>query len=97
MNKFNVLKCVSVFAALAMSGCQQYLDRNEGVTSFAGNSQAANEAKMVVDPWPRNVENTDIPADGQRMANTIDKYKNAHAPDAQADTGDVDIFLGPQN
>ena len=96
MNKSNMLKCILVLAALAVSGCQQYLARNEGVTSFAGNAHAANEAKMVVDPWPANVDNTDIPADGQRMADAVQKYKTANAPDAKKETGDVDIFLGPK-
>ena len=95
MNNFKALSCILVTSSLGLAGCQQYLDRSDGVTSYAGNHLAANEAKMVVDPWPRNVDNTDIPADGQRMSDTVRKYKTAHENE-EADDSPVQVFLGTQ-
>ncbi|TPM37256.1 hypothetical protein [Mesorhizobium sp. B2-3-4] len=47
-----------ILAALA-SGCtsDDYV-RNEGVTSGAGDAQAANTVMQMVDPWKYGVQNT---------------------------------------
>ena len=62
--------------ASTLTGCAEYPSRHEGVTSFAGESLAANEAVSVVDIWPEGFENTDIPTDGKRQARAIEKYRN---------------------
>ncbi|MCC0031870.1 MAG: hypothetical protein H6890_01830 [Brucellaceae bacterium] len=45
----------------ALSGCNHdSYQRNEGVTSYAGNAIAANTAMQMVDPWPEGVGDTDL-------------------------------------
>lgn len=70
--------------ALATSGCQSDLVRHDGVTTFAGNSHPANEAKMVADPWKRNAYNDHLHGDGQRLGDVVKRYKTAHGEDATA-------------
>jgi len=96
MNNFKSLRGFVIFAALSVSGCQQYLERTDRVTLGAGNSLAANEARMVVDPWPRNVDDTHIHADGQRMSDTIRKYKGYHATEAPASGNTIELVLPTQ-
>ena len=81
MNNNKILTSVLLAGCLGVTGCQQYLERREGVTTHAGNQLAANEANMVVDPWPKHVDNTDIDTDGKRSADIVGKYKSAHAPE----------------
>jgi len=78
MSNFKNLKMLSLFALLITGGCQNYLDRHDGVTTFAGDAQAANEIKMVVDPWNPNAENTHIDTDGKRASDAIVRYRNAN-------------------
>ena len=66
-----LLACVT-----SLTGCNQYLSRHEGITSFAGEALAANEAISVVDTWPDGFDNTDIPTDGKRQAAAIKRYRN---------------------
>jgi len=82
---FNIkqLNIISLTGLLFVAGCQSNLERHDGVTSYAGNSNAVNEAKMVVDPWNPNSENTDIHTDGRRAADAIDRYRNANAGEAE--------------
>lgn len=72
-------KLAGMLTLLPLAACQQYLDRSEGVTSFAGNQLAANEAKMVDDPWPRYAEETHIHHDGQRLSGAVTKYRSANS------------------
>ena len=78
------IKLAGMLALLPLAACQQYLDRSEGVTSFAGNQLAANEAKMVDDPWPRYAEQTHIHHDGQRLSGTVTKYRSANSTKTSA-------------
>ena len=74
------------FAAQAMVICclafpwddpfVQYFERKDGVTVGAGNAKAVNSATHIIDPWPRNVGNTRIPGDGQRMSGAIERYRD---------------------
>jgi len=63
-------------AAVLLSGCQQYFSRHEGVSSFAGETNAHNQAISVVDTWPDGFDNTSIETDGQRQAAAVERYKN---------------------
>ncbi|WP_425356540.1 hypothetical protein [Zhengella mangrovi] len=50
-----------------MAGCtHEAYQRNEGVTSFAGDAIAANTVMQMVDPWPRGVEETDLETPAER-------------------------------
>jgi hypothetical protein len=55
---------------------EPYLERLEGVTASAGDAKDVNAVTHMIDPWPRNVRNRRIPANGQRMAGAIDRYRN---------------------
>ena len=95
MKTSNALKLISLAAVLALGGCQQSLERNDGVTTTAGNSLAVNQAITTVDPWPRNAENTDISGDGQRLGDTVTKYKTANTPeDDSGNANDLAAVFG---
>lgn len=86
------LTLAALMAALALCGCaggqsaddrfQAYVLRIQPVTATAGDAQAVNEATHVIDPWPRYVRNTRIPADGARGVNAVNCYE--HSKDATA-------------
>ncbi|MFK5978965.1 MAG: hypothetical protein QM488_08785 [Rhizobiaceae bacterium] len=68
---------VLLASVTTLTGCNpQYLSRDEGITSFAGESLAVNEAISVVDTWPDGFDNTDIPTNGKRQAAVIKRYRN---------------------
>ncbi len=81
MSNFKPLKIASLSVFLAAGGCQNYLERHDGVTTSAGDAHAINEAKLVVDPWNPNADNTDIHTDGKRASDAVDIYKNANNPE----------------
>lgn len=74
MNKNNMLRTTAIGLIFMLGGCT-YLDRTEGVTSFAGDSQAINAAKQTVDPWNKNAYNNQIEGDGERLGETAKRYK----------------------
>jgi hypothetical protein len=53
---------------------QQYVQRADKVTLTAGNAEEVNTRIQETDPWPRNVGNTRIAADGKRMADAVYRY-----------------------
>ena len=53
---------------------QQYVQRADKVTLTAGNAQEVNTRIQETDPWPPNVGNTRIAADGKRMADAVYRY-----------------------
>jgi hypothetical protein len=55
---------------------QQYAQRSQKVTLSAGNTQETNLAIHTIDPWPRYVANKRIPANGQRMAGAVERYRD---------------------
>jgi hypothetical protein len=72
-------------ATLLLAGCsvppwddvvEQYAARKDTVTLSAGNAPRTNEAVHTIDPVPPNAFNTQIPADGQRMAGAVERYKD---------------------
>lgn len=63
-----VLATIGALAAAAtmLSGCLSAEDKDlEGITLAGGNAIAINSALQVIDPWPANVQDTDlkVPAD----------------------------------
>lgn len=53
-----------------------YLQRTEGVTLGAGDAMHVNAASQMLNPWPQNVRNQRIPANGQRMVGVIQRYQD---------------------
>lgn len=70
-----------------LTGCNQYLSRDEGITSFAGEAMAANEAISVVDTWPDGFDDTNIPTNGKRQAAAIQRYRNPKVASAADSNG----------
>lgn len=68
--------------ACALSGCQAYTERHDGVTSFAGNSNAVNNAKMVEDPWKRKAYNDHLHGDSERLGDAVKRYKTSNSPES---------------
>ena len=54
---------------------QPYVQRADKVTLSAGNAQEVNTRIHEVDPWPRNVGNTRIAVNGERMARAVERYR----------------------
>lgn len=77
MNKTPLLFAGILLASVTtLTGCNQYLSRDEGITTFAGEALAANEAISVVDTWPDGFDDTNIPTDGKRQAEMVRRYRN---------------------
>jgi hypothetical protein len=69
---------------------QQYNQRVDKVTLSAGNAKEVNTRIHQVDPWPRYVANTRIPANGERMARAVERYrKQGPRPLTTESTGTV--------
>ncbi len=66
----------------ALSGCQAYSERHDGVTNFAGDAQAINEVKMVSDPWKKKAYNDHLHGDGERLGDVVKRYKTAHGEES---------------
>ena len=86
-----LLNTTALGLVLFATGCQTYFDRRDTIESYSGEANAVNEAKMVVDPWPRNVDNVDIPGDGQRLGDAVERYKGANSPESA--NGEATLLL----
>jgi hypothetical protein len=69
-----------LLAALACAapllGCtHQYVDRRDSVSFAAGDAMAANRVAQMVDPWPAEAANRNIPHNGQRMQRAVERYR----------------------
>jgi hypothetical protein len=81
------IRCIIGWAALAASlGCSeawawdqdpaaQYFERKDTIVSGAGDARDVNAATHIIDPWPRYVGNRQIPANGDRMARAVKRYR----------------------
>jgi hypothetical protein len=73
-------------APLAVAGCSStvafddpfsdYLQRTALVSTTGGDAQAANVAMQTATPWPRYANDTNIPANGARIAKVITRYES---------------------
>jgi hypothetical protein len=68
-----------LIAAMSLSGCSDYLQRQDTVTFSAGEAQAWNRTVHVADPWPPHSGNTRIDGDGQRVSRVIEGYRKGDA------------------
>jgi hypothetical protein len=92
INIIRTLAAVAVAAAAA--GCwpygnegAQYFHRSDTITLSAGNAKDVNAATHVIDPWPRNVHNRRIPANGERMVGAVQRYQRSGAARSQGQIG----------
>jgi hypothetical protein len=76
----SMMKKTFPFAALflitsTLTGCGDYMSRRETLSPHAGDAVAANKVIHTIDPWPRASQNTNIPANGERMQRVIESYR----------------------
>jgi hypothetical protein len=57
-----------------------YLQRSDKIYAGAGDSKDVNAATHVIDPWPPNVGNRNIPGNGERMVGAIERYRELREP-----------------
>jgi hypothetical protein len=79
--------------AAALAACSQgvpfddptaeYTQRTMLVSTSGGDAQAANTAMQTASPWPRNVMNTSIPANGPLMVKAIQRYESGSSSSGQ--------------
>ena len=90
--------------AAALGGCSpgvpfddptaEYTQRTMLVSTVGGDSQAANTAMQTATPWPRNVMNTNIPGDGQRMVKAVERYESGSSASDQSSQSQASGGLG---
>lgn len=69
-----------------------YLQRSDKIYAGAGDAKDVNAATHMVDPWPRNVGNRNIPANGERMVGAMTRYRDTtKLPQAPAPIFPVEI------
>jgi hypothetical protein len=91
----SALAIVALSLPMAFSGCAstqafdapfaEYQERTIMVATTGGDSLAANTSLQTATPWPRYADDTNIPADGARMANVVKRYENGGS-DSSAQT-----------
>ena len=88
---------ISFLAAfLTVAGCSStvgfddpfadYLQRTALVSTTGGDSQATNIAMQTATPWPRYANDTNIPANGARIAKVITRYESGSAGGGASDS-----------
>jgi uncharacterized membrane protein YgcG len=83
-------------ASLAVAGCSStvgfddpfadYLQRTALVSTTGGDAQSANIAMQTATPWPRYANDTNIPANGARIAKAITRYESGSASSSGGDS-----------
>jgi hypothetical protein len=87
----------SLAAGLGVAGCSStigfddpfadYLQRTPLVATTGGDAQAANVAMQTATPWPRNANDTNIPANGARLVKVINRYESGSSGSGASDSG----------
>jgi hypothetical protein len=100
----SALAIVALSLPIAFSGCAStqafdapfadYQQRSIMVATTGGDSLAANTALQTATPWPRYANDTNIPADGARMANVVKRYEGG-ASDSGAQAPSYGGASGP--
>ncbi len=53
-----------------------YFHRTDTIAVGAGDAKNVNAMSEIVDPWPRNVRNRRLPANGARMTGAVQRYED---------------------
>jgi len=54
----------------------QYIQRSDTITFGAGDAKEVNSGTQVIDPWPPYVGNRQIPGNGERMSDAVQRYRD---------------------
>lgn len=71
-------KTMAIASLILLAGCQEYLTRSDMVSPYTGNAATTNRTLQTVDPWPRYVYDTNLTTSGERQADAIRNYHEAH-------------------
>jgi hypothetical protein len=92
----SAMAIATLAASAAVAGCSStigfddptadYLQRTALVSTTGGNAQAANIAMQTATPWPRYANDTNIPANGARIAKVITRYESGSASSSGGDS-----------
>ncbi|MBI1385111.1 MAG: hypothetical protein GC150_09395 [Rhizobiales bacterium] len=80
------------FALLALlAGCQEYLDRRDGLTRHSGDAPHLNAHTHAIDPWPPASRVHYPPMDGERARRAVDRYRTNQTfkPNQQGTTDSI--------
>ena len=75
---------LTVFAALASGGCEDYLDRRDAVTLGAGDAIAVNKATQTINRWPRVAQQDRWLSDGERARMAVHRYRTGTVKDPKS-------------
>ncbi|MGI9402407.1 MAG: hypothetical protein ACR2O0_14225 [Rhizobiaceae bacterium] len=92
MNRIIPLTVV-VAASTMLTGCYQYLARQDFISPNTGNSVAQNRALQMRDPWPHYVYDTNIYTNGQRQADAYNNYATAKEETAAEELQAVQLVV----
>jgi hypothetical protein len=92
----SALAILSIVASAGVAGCSStvgfddpfadYLQRTPLVTTNGGDAQAANLAMQTPTPWPREANDTNIPANGARLVKVINRYESGSTSSGEGST-----------
>jgi hypothetical protein len=92
----SALAIATLAASIAVTGCSStigfddpsadYLQRTALVSTTGGDAQAANIAMQTATPWPRYANDTNIPANGARIAKAITRYESGSTNSSGGDS-----------
>ena len=60
--------CLGVYSGL-------YLDRRETVSMHGGDAAASNKVAQMIDPWPAEARDRNIPGNGERQQKAVERYR----------------------
>jgi hypothetical protein len=60
--------CLGVYSGL-------YLDRRDSISLSAGDAVASNKVAQMIDPWPVEARDRNIPGNGQRQQKAVERYR----------------------
>jgi hypothetical protein len=60
--------CLGVYSGL-------YLDRRETVSMHGGDAAASNKVAQMIDPWPPEARDRNIPGNGERQQKAVERYR----------------------
>ena len=73
---------------------QPYAQRADKIRLSSGDAQAVNTRIHEVDPWPRNVGDKRIYANGQKMADAVWRWRCGKEPQAPLQGQEISNFIG---
>jgi hypothetical protein len=76
-----------IAVSIMLSGCNEYMARQDLLASDSGNAIAQNQTLQMRDPWPPYVFDSNISTDARRQAGAYRNYSDAH--DKEEASGDL--------